>query len=177
MASELQKKKWANMFKMFDVNGDGQIEQSDLDTFHTNLYEMREIGPGDKQFETLNGRFSHFGQALEQAANGKPVGMDVWLGFLSNVAANPELYQNIRPISESIFSLWDLNGDGHVSLQEYRKLCSVMRLGEQYADQIFAKLDLNQDDRITLDELMKLSDEFFVGDDPDAPGNLFFGPL
>ena len=177
MASELQKKKWANMFKMFDVNGDGQIEQSDLDQFHTNLYQMREIGPGDDQFEMLNGRFAQFGQALQQVSGGKPIEMDGWVAFLSNVAANPDMYKMIRPISESIFGLWDLNGDGHVSLQEYRKLCTVMRLGEAYADQVFAKLDLNQDAQITLDELMKLSDEFFVGDDPDAPGNLFFGPL
>lgn len=177
MASEFQKKKWSNMFKMFDVNGDGQIEQSDLDQFHTNLYEMREIGPGDEAFDELNGRFTQFGQALQQVSNGQPVILDGWLAFLTNVAAAPEMYQMIRPISEAIFGLWDLNGDGKVTLQEYRKLCAVMRLGEGYADQIFAKLDLNKDEMITMDELMKLSDQFFVGDDPNAPGNLFFGPL
>ncbi|MCP5094083.1 MAG: hypothetical protein GY943_00870 [Chloroflexi bacterium] len=177
MASEFQKKKWSNMFNMFDVNGDGRIEQSDLDQFHTHLYEMRGVGPGDAQFDELNGRFAQFGQALQQVSQGKPVTLDDWLTFLSNVTTSPEMYQMIRPISESIFGLWDLNGDGHVSLQEYRKLCSVMRLGQDYADQIFAKLDLNKDQKITMDELMKLSDDFFVGDDPNAPGNLFFGPL
>jgi len=177
MPSELQVKKWSNMFKMFDVNGDGQIEQADLVLFHTNLYEMRGIGPGDPQFEQLEGHFGQFGQALQQVSNGQPVKLDAWLGFLSHAAANPELYKMIQPISEAIFSLWDLNGDGHVSLQEYRKLCKVMRLGEEYADGIFARLDLNQDQRITLDELMTLSDQFFVGDDPDEPGNWFFGPL
>ena len=52
-----------------------------------------------------------------------------------------------------------------------------MRLGEGYADDMFAKLDLNQDGNISTEELMKLSDQYFVGDDPNAPGNLFFGPL
>lgn len=177
MASELQKKKWANMFNMFDVNGDGKIEQADFDQFHTRLYEMRGIGPGDAQFAELNGRFAGFAQALQQMTQSNSIGMDDWLAFLSNVANAPEKYQIVRPISEAIFGLWDLNGDGHVSLQEYRKLCTVMRLGDDYANQMFAKLDLNQDRKITVDELIMLSDEFFVGDDPGAPGNLFFGPL
>ncbi len=177
MASELQQKKWANMFNMFDVNGDGKIEQTDFDQFHSRLYEMRGIGPGDAQFDELNGRFAGFSQALQQATNSKSITIADWLAFFTHVAASPEIYERVRPISEAIFSLWDLNGDGHVSLQEYRKLCTVMRLDEKYADQIFAKLDLNQDKRITVDELITLSDEFFVGDDPDAPGNLFFGPL
>ncbi|MCB8926859.1 MAG: EF-hand domain-containing protein [Ardenticatenaceae bacterium] len=177
MASELQQKKWANMFNMFDVNGDGKIEQADFDLFHSRLYEMRGIGPGDAQFDELNGRFAGFAQALQQMTQSESVGMDDWINFLSGVANAPQKYQIVRPISEAIFGLWDLNGDGHVSLSEYRKLCTVMRLGEEYADQIFTKLDLNQDQRITVDELITLSDEFFVGDDPAAPGNLFFGPL
>lgn len=177
MASELQQKKWANMFNMFDVNGDGKIEQADFDQFHTRLYEMRGIGPGDAQYDELNGRFAEFSQALQQVAQSDSITIDEWLQFLSHVANSPNKYQVVRPISEAIFGLWDLNGDGHVSLTEYRKLCTVMRLDAEYADQIFTKLDLNQDKQITVDELITLSDEFFVGDDPSAPGNLFFGPL
>ena len=177
MASELQKKKWANMFNMFDVNGDGQIEQSDLDQFHNRLFEMRGIKPGDPQYDALNGRFAEFGQALQQITQADTLKMDHWLAFWSNVAASPEMYQMVRPTSEAIFGLWDLNDDGQVSLKEYRKLCVVMRLGEAYADGIFEKLDLNKDGNISMDELMRLSDQYFVGDDPNAPGNLFFGPI
>ncbi|MCA9944368.1 MAG: EF-hand domain-containing protein [Anaerolineales bacterium] len=177
MATEFQKNKWANMFKMFDVNGDGQIEQSDLDQFHDRLFKMRGIGPGSAQYEELNGRFAQFGQALKQVTKVETLTMADWLAFWTNVASSPEMYQIVRPTSEAIFGLWDLNGDGQVSLQEYRKLCTVMRLGEGYADDMFAKLDLNQDGNISTEELMKLSDQYFVGDDPNAPGNLFFGPL
>jgi hypothetical protein len=103
--------------------------------------------------------------------------MDHWLTFLTHVANSPELYQRIRPISHSIFGMLDQNGDGQVSINEYRKLCAVMQLGEGYADEIFAKLDLDANGTISMDELMQLSDQFFVGDDPDAPGNLFFGRI
>ncbi|MCA9929078.1 MAG: EF-hand domain-containing protein [Anaerolineales bacterium] len=177
MATEFQKKKWSNMFKMFDVNGDGQIAQSDLEQFHSRLFEMRGIGPGDSQYDALNGRFAQFGQALKQITNVETLKIDDWLTFWANVTSSPELYQIVRPTSEAIFGLWDLDGDGQVSIQEYRKLCTVMRLGEGYADEMFAKLDLNKDGNISMDELMKLSDDYFVGDDPNAPGNLFFGPL
>lgn len=93
MASELQKKKWANMFNMFDVNGDGKIEQADFDQFHTRLYQMRGIGPGDAQFDELNGRFAGFAQALQQVTQSDSVGMADWIAFLSGVANAP---QNIR---------------------------------------------------------------------------------
>ncbi len=177
MATELQKKKWANMFKMFDVDGDGKIEQSDLNQFHERLFEMSGIAVGSPKYDELNGRFGAFGQALQQATNAESIMMDDWFAFLTNATASPEMYQLLRPVSEAIFSLWDMNGDGKVSIKEYRKLYTVMRLGEGYADDIFTKLDLNQDGYISLDELMKLSDEYFVGDNPNAPGNLFFGPI
>ena len=177
MATELQKKKWSNMFKMFDVNGDGQIQQSDLDQFNSRYFEMRGLEPGSPKYDELNRSFAEFGQTLQQATDAKSITLDNWLAFLTNVAATPEMYQVVRTVSEFIFTLLDENGDGKVSINEYRKLCSVMRLGEGYADKMFAKLDLNHDEFISLDELLKLSDQFFVGDDPDAPGNLFFGPV
>ena len=97
MASELQKKKWANMFNMFDMNDDGKIEQADFDAFHTRLYEMRGIGPGDAQFDELNGRFAGFAQALQQMTQSDSIAMDDWLAFLSGVANAPEKYQIVRP--------------------------------------------------------------------------------
>ena len=52
-----------------------------------------------------------------------------------------------------------------------------MRLGESYADEMFNKLDLDNDGSISKNELMELAEQFFIGDDPNAPGNAFFGPV
>lgn len=177
MATELQKKKWPNMFKMFDVNGDGRIEQSDFDQFASRMTAMRGIAAGSAEHVELQERFAEFGRALKQVTGAEALCLDDWLAFWTSVANSSELYQIVRPTSEFIFGLLDRDGDGQVSLDEYRKLCGVMRLGERYADKIFAKLDLNQDGNISMDELMKLSDQYFIGDDPDAPGNFFFGPI
>ncbi len=177
MATALQKKKWPNMFKMFDVNGDGRIEQSDLDEFGSRMADMRGLTPGSEEHAELQERLGEFGQALSQVTDSEALYLDDWLAFWTNVAGSPEMYGVIRPTSELIFGLLDQDGDGEVTLAEYRKLCGVMRLDEKYADKIFARLDLNKDGTISMDELMMLSDQYFVGDDPDAPGNLFFGPI
>ncbi|MGD1702846.1 hypothetical protein [Dapis sp. BLCC M229] len=40
----------------------------------------------------------------------------------------------------------------------------------------FNQLYLNGDGGITKDELVEFVQQFHGSDDPDAPGNLFFGP-
>lgn len=177
MATEMQKKKWANMFKMFDINEDGKIEQTDFDQFAERMAKMRQAEMSSPPFGNMLAGFTGLLQAFEQMTGSKSISLDQWVGFWSNVAQNPEMYQTIRQTSGVIFSVLDADGDGQVSLEEYRKLCGVMRLEPTYADGIFAKLDLNQDAMISMDELMTLADQYFVGDDPNAPGNFFFGPI
>ncbi len=61
-------------------------------------------------------------------------------------------------------------------LEEYKTIFQIWRLPEDLAVEIFPKLDLNGDGGITKDELVELVQQFHGSDDPDAPGNLFFGP-
>ena len=180
MPSELQKKKWANMFNMFDVNRDGRINEADHDGFIAGIAEMRGFAPGSADYRTLHDQLGTFWNPLMESAGAgesREIGLDDWHQYWGQVAADPDKYGVVRGISGFIFGLLDQSGDGQISINEYRKLCAVMRLGEEYADGIFAKLDLSSDGAISMDELMELTDQFFVGDDPDAPGNLFFGPV
>lgn len=180
MASELQKKKWTNMFNMFDVNRDGRIDEADHDGFIAGIAEMRDIAPDSAGYRVLHDQLGTFWNPLMESAGAgdtREIGLDDWHRYWGQVTAHPDTYGVVRGISAFIFGLLDQSGNGQISIEEYRKLCGVMRLGEEYADGIFARLDLGDDGNISMDEMMQLTDQFFLGDDPDAPGNLFFGLL
>jgi hypothetical protein len=77
---------------------------------------------------------------------------------------------------EDVFDALDMDHDGGVALEDYRYYyaCSGQRLSDAGGN--FAKLDLNGDGRISREEFTRLCTDFFLGDDPQAPGNWLFGP-
>ena len=75
-----------------------------------------------------------------------------------------------------MLGLWDQNGDGKLSVQEYAKLGWCYGITEEAMREAFQHLDRNGDGYLTIEELTKAVDEFYRSDDPDAPGNWTFGP-
>ena len=181
MATELQKRKWPNLFKMLDFNGDGVVEKADIETMAIQIAGMRGFSPGSPQHEELHGSFMGFWSGVEELADtdkDDKVSLAEWLAYWTKVTESPQMYQSVnKPLSEFIFGLLDEDGDGQITIDEYRQFYKMMRMSEAFADEMFSKLDLNQDDGISMEGLLTLTEQFFVGDDPNAPGNLFFGPI
>ena len=75
-----------------------------------------------------------------------------------------------------MLELWDRDGDGKLSADEYVKLEWCYGVTEEAAREAFRHLDRDGDGYLTLEEGMKAIEEFYLSDDPDAPGNWLFGP-
>ncbi|MEM8861265.1 MAG: EF-hand domain-containing protein, partial [Chloroflexota bacterium] len=76
-----------------------------------------------------------------------------------------------------VFGTFDSNNDGVLSAAEFEDFYVAMGLDVAFAQQIYGRLDLDANSSISLDELWTLVDQFLRSDDPDAPGNQFFGPV
>lgn len=63
--------------------------------------------------------------------------------------------------------------DGRIPVDAFTSSCGRCR-GLAHA---FAKLDLDGDGYISAAEFTRLYLEFFTSEDPEAPGNWFWGPL
>jgi uncharacterized protein (DUF2141 family) len=73
--------------------------------------------------------------------------------------------------------LTDRDGDGKISRAEFAANLQAYGVAAPAAAEAFSHLDRDGDGFIDTDELLQNVEEFFYGDDPNAPGNWLVGPL
>ena len=179
MLTELQTKKWTRLFQVYDADGNGVVEKNDFEEIFQNLAKARNLTTGTPEYEQLHGKFMEDWEYLRKDAdknNDGKVQLAEWLEHGDRRINSSDMYQTNIDLANQIFELLDLNGDGVITVEEYKTIVSSWRISENVAVENFPKLDLNGDGGITKDELQELVRQFHSSDDPDAPGNLFFGP-
>ena len=179
MLTELQIKKWTHLFKVYDANGNGVVEKSDFEEIFQNVATARNLTQGTPDYDQLHAKFMEDWEHLRKDAdknNDGKVELAEWLEHGDRRINSPDMYQTNIDLAHQIFELFDLNGDGVITLEEYKTILGSWHLPEDLAAEIFPKLDLNGDGGITKDELVELLGQFHSSDDPEAPGNFFFGP-
>ena len=178
MLTELQFRKWTRLFQVYDANGNGTIERADLEQNFNNVAAAGNITPGTPLYGIMHARFVENWEKMQKAAdlnNDGKIELQEWLEYVDRQLANPGDYQEMVATVGRMFDLFDLNGDGIVSLEEYKAFYRCWRLPEPLAEEVFPKLDLNSDGVISKDEFLELAGQFHLSDDPDAPGNFLFG--
>ena len=102
-----------------------------------------------------------------------------WMKFFEREINEPRengpLYSYIFRTTFHIFSLFDLNGDNHISIDEYANMWSVYGISPDNCQRSFDLLDQNHDSLISAEEMVEGLNDFFNSSDPFAPGNLMFG--
>ena len=178
MLSELQTKKWTRLFQVYDADSNGVVEREDFEAIFQNVATARKLTPGSPQYETIHAKFmedwTHLQKDADRNNNGR-IELSEWLEHGDRRINSQQMYQTVIDIANQIFELLDLNGDGTISLEEYKIIYQGWRLPSNLAEEIFPKLDLNGDGVISQDEFVELVRQFHMSNDPDAPGNLFFG--
>jgi Ca2+-binding EF-hand superfamily protein len=173
MASQHQLNKWPAMFNALDANKDGRLEAGDLAMLAS---KINESGASSEALEPL---MMKFWTAVLQAADtdGQDgVVVDEWLTFWRGVVNTENRYEElVRPINELIYVLLDQNKDGSVSIDELQGFYGMLGIASSHAAALFARAGLSSTDTISRTHLNQLTDEYMVGDDPEAAGNIFFG--
>lgn len=72
-------------------------------------------------------------------------------------------------------SVLDADGDGRISAEEYVQ-GTTGYMDPATAREVFARMDADGDGHLSQQELSRLVDEWLRSDDPDAPGNMLWGP-
>ncbi len=177
MLTDLQKRKLAVLFHANDANRDGFLEQEDFERIADLYAQPRGWQPGSPGYDSLHATFLGIWQGLRESAH--PARADrVTLDEM--LASFDRLFESgsdvVAQWSDLVCSTLDADGDGKLGVAEYRQLLATASLDAHVADQTFPRLDLNSDGYITKEELNQLFDEFFLSDDPNAPGNWLWGP-
>lgn len=180
MASETMTKKLTKHFHFQDLDKDGFVEQSDWEQCARNLAEIRGWSPDSPEYEAILTKhvqiWTLFWQPADENNDGK-VSLDEYL-HLADSQRTQEFFSLdvIAILFGAIFDTIDLDGDGQITDQDYRRFFKAWGGAEAPADQAFARLDLNGDGRLSRSIFIQFGSNFFLSDEPNVPGNWLFGP-
>ncbi len=186
MASALKNQKFSLLFDWFDQDGDGQLTQGDLRATATVFAAVATDGnDGDNGNDTnvtaIHAAFERWWQLLLRHADTDGDGQVSRQEFTTTMEANvttPEHFEGaVMAIADAVMDAADTDGDGVLSRDEYIRMYSVLGVPPEHTGPAFALLDLDGNGVISLDEFRGAIADFYLSNDPDAPGNFLLGPI
>ncbi len=181
MLTDFQKTKLPNLFNLFDMDSDGTINQRDVVRIVDAFSIKRGWQNGEKEYKALYNHFLYIWENLLEAADKNSddrLTLEEFLSFYGHIIENEKVYtQMIEGLGTAVFSTFDTNNDGAISLEEYQDLYRVVGLECSFATAIFDQLDLDKNGTISISELLELMDQFFKSQNQHSPGNFLFGPI
>jgi Ca2+-binding EF-hand superfamily protein len=176
MLTHFQRRKLARMFDLYDANRDGYIEADDYARVGEGFATGTGLAPGSADHEKLRATYLGFWEQLRQAdadQDGK-ITREEFIGSYERLLA---MRESIAGVSRAILQLTDRDGDGKITPGEFAANLQAYGVEAAAAAEAFRHLDRDGDGFIEADELLQDVEEFFYGDDPNAPGNWLVGPL
>ena len=91
---------------------------------------------------------------------------------------DPELKKCISGLIYGFLDLMDVNCDGYLQEDEYRKMVHQLGVPDtSFIKETFNAIDVNHDGKLSFQEFVDGCYDFFFSDDEKSPFTLFFGPL
>ncbi|MBE2225396.1 MAG: EF-hand domain-containing protein [Anaerolineae bacterium] len=180
MLSDILQKKLTRHFHFLDLDKDGYVERSDWVQCAQNLIAIREWQVGSPEYEAVMARHEDmwftFWEPADLNHDGK-VTLNEYLHLAETQRKMGFTYEmkQVRKLFSAIFDTVDLDGDGEISLIEYRQFFRAWGLDAETAVVAFASLDLNADARLSREAFLQYGVNFYVNDEPNVAGNMIFG--
>lgn len=180
MLTELQTKKLTYFFHTFDADKNGFLEKSDFDKIVKGFAEAYNITQGSETYQYISSTYAKRWDDLSKKADtnaDNKVSLDEWLSSQDKLLNDSKSDFLWLRIASMFLEIQDVDKDGSISVEEYKTMYKIHGIGnESLAAEIFAKLDFDGDGKISKNDAMNLVADFYLSDNPQAPGNLFFGP-
>jgi len=179
MLTKLQKRKQTALFRRQDMNHDGFYGRADAQEFARRICEVLGLPPGSPEYALIHTRVGRRPDALRDfyKAKGDQYSLADYLELGDLIVHDDDLFNDvITEQVKAVMGLWDRDGDGRLSADEFVKLEWCYAVDEEAAREAFRHLDRDGDGYLTIEECKKAAEEFYRSSDPDAPGNWLFGP-
>jgi Ca2+-binding EF-hand superfamily protein len=177
--SDLRRLKVMHLFKLIDVNYNGYIDREDFRNLIFSLGSARPATETSGTYADLERAIMTLWEKISMMSDSSfdgRVDIEEWLKFFTHALSDELFYNNlIRPLETTLIDLIDTNGDGRISVSDYRDMALAVNVNESEISDIFLRMDTNRDGYITTDEAQTAIHQFFTSDDPAASGNWFFG--
>jgi juvenile hormone diol kinase len=175
VTTRLAELKRAHLFHLLDLDGNGFIERADFDHVVQKYAQFAGWGPDSKLYEAYRGYVMGVWDALSAGADTDHSGSVSPTEFIALFSQLESFPDQVAEMATRAFDVLDRDGDGTISLEEYRAFREAYGVDNADAAEHFARLDANNDSLISRAEFTVLMKDFFLSDDPEAPGSLLFG--
>lgn len=179
MVSDFRKKKLLHLFnKFFDRDGSGSVDKKDFEQAAENISKLRGWKQGDAKYkETLDALLKVWDglQNVADANKDGEVTADEWVTMWEAYAKNPSsAYDWQNQYCKFIFQLEDASNDGAIDSEEFSTVYASFGLNKEEAVTAFQKMAKGKAN-VSWPEFQELWKEYFVTEEPNAPGNFIFG--
>ncbi|MFE4361283.1 EF-hand domain-containing protein [Kitasatospora xanthocidica] len=180
MTSAVKSKKFNTLFDWFDLNGDGQLSQEDL-RGTADVFARTATRDDQATIRALHDAFARWWDLLLEHGDTDGDGQVSRQEFLTVMKADvttPAHFEGtVLAIADALLNAYDTNGDGVLSKEEYVHMYEQLGVPRVHSEQAFPRLDRDGNGVISLDEFREAIIEFYLSDDPAAPGNFLLGPI
>ncbi|KAF8569925.1 hypothetical protein P879_01936 [Paragonimus westermani] len=90
---------------------------------------------------------------------------------------NGEYRHEIDQFGWTFFKAVEADNSGFITQAAYRNLQEAWHVGREEAEGMFKMIDTNKDGKISSDEFLTAWTDYFLGEDPQSPFRMFFGPI
>ncbi|MFE5795683.1 EF-hand domain-containing protein [Streptomyces sp. NPDC056503] len=177
MASDFQRSKLVSMFRAFDADDNGYLDQHDFRALAARWRELPRVSPGSELAARVDavmlGWWDHLATHVDADGDGR-VDLDE---ILAMVDLLPAMREAVAATAETVFDAVDENGDGRISPAEHRRLVDTWHGESVDVADVFDHLDQDGDGYLDRAEFTELWIQFWISDDPSEPGNQLCGPV
>lgn len=178
MLTEFQTKKQTHLFNIYDTNNDGVVTREDFEIKAQTVAKLHNLQPGsagyDKMYAEVMADWDHLQKDVDKNNNGE-ISLDEWLEHGYTRISSNDMYETVKKEADEVFELFDQNGDGVISPEEFSNLIKAWGVSDEELEIACSKLNLKAGNTLSKDQFKDLLEQFHKSDDPDSPGNYLFG--
>ena len=183
MLGDLQRQKAAHYFDLIDEDDNGLIEPEDFRVRADRLAEAFEVTRREER-EQLRQRVMQWWRHLSTLADANDDGrvtreewQKYWERFKAAVSfgGTARSIDNLEQVARQTFRAIDRSENGRVTEEEFANWLSAWDIEEH--ELVFRRLDRDDEGYLTEEDLTTATREFYLSNDPAAPGNVLYGPL
>ena len=183
MLGDLQRRKAAHYFELIDADGNGLIEPDDFQRRADRLAEALNV-TGEAERERLRRRVMLWWEHLSSLADANDDGRitrDEWEMYWErfkiavSMGSNRRSIEKLERVARHTFRAIDRSNSGRITENEFSNWLQAWDISQH--ERVFRRLDRGDTGYLTEEDLVEATKEFYLSNDPEAPGNVLYGEL
>jgi len=180
MSTELRRRKLEKVFGSFDVDQDGIIDGLDITAMAQIWCDTYEAAPMSEEWRKIHSAAARMWRDIRGETDLDGVKRVTRKGFVAWMA-EPDFAEFVEraaiPFSLAVFDVADKDRDGRITMPEMMAAQSKSGMSEAETKAAFDLLDTDGDGYVSDAQYAQAARDFYLSDDPEAPGNKIAGDL